>query len=134
VPPHGREGKVAVKFTAEDFSEQLDHNVISMTISGKLDVEDYDSFAPELEKFIKEHENVRMLIQLEDFKGWTAGALWEDSKFGIRNFNGIERIAIVGDKSWENGMVVFARVFTKADIRCFDSGDLQAGLKWVTED
>jgi len=28
------------------------------------------------------------------FKGWTAGALWEDTKFAAKHFNDIDRIAV----------------------------------------
>lgn len=42
---------------------------------------------------------VNMLLVLIDFRGWTAGAAWEDTKFGVRHYNDINRMPIVGDKS-----------------------------------
>ncbi|SFI52823.1 hypothetical protein SAMN05428978_10159 [Nitrosomonas sp. Nm34] len=42
-----------------------------------------------------------MLVELVHFHGSTAGAAWEDTKFAVRQFNDIERLAIVGDKAWE---------------------------------
>jgi len=60
-----------------------------------------------------------MVVDLVDFHGWTAGGGWEDTKFGVRHFNDIERLAIVGDKTWEKGMAYFCKVFTLAKVRYF---------------
>ena len=61
-----------------------------------------------------------MLIELRDFRGWTVGALWEDTKFGLFHFNDIERLAIVGDQQWEKTMAAFIKPFTAATIKYFD--------------
>jgi phosphoketolase len=45
------------------------------------------------------------LFELTGFHGWEAGALWDEIKLDIRHFADIERLAVVGDKKWEHGMV-----------------------------
>lgn len=109
---------------------------IHLKVVGKLEKEDYDFFVPKIDQQIEQYGKVDMLVELTDFQGWTMGAAWEDTKFGIRHFNDIERLAIVGDKSWEKGMTIFSKVFTGAKVRYFDAK--QAGMRdkaerWVKE-
>jgi len=115
---------VAVK---EDNGGRLVH----VSISGKLSREDYEAFTPVVERLIKQHGKVRMLIQMHDFHGWTAGALWEDIKFDAKHYADIERLALVGESKWEKGMSVFCRPFTSATIRYFDTSVLPEARAWV---
>ena len=39
----------------------------------------------QVEGMIRKGGKVRMLFVMSDFHGWTAGATWEDIKFGLRN-------------------------------------------------
>jgi hypothetical protein len=91
--------------------------VLVVRLSGKLTKEDYQRFVPEVERLVRQHGKIRMLVQMHDFHGWTAGALWEDIKFDLKHFAHIERLALVGDRKWEAAMAVFCKPFTTATIR-----------------
>ncbi len=125
---------MATKFSRIEIAGHSWDNILTMHISGKLIKEDYDVFVPELERMIKEHNCVRLLVVLEDFHGWTAAAAWEDSKFGLRHYNDIERMVIVGENRWEQGMALLLKPFTKAKVKYFDSSELDAAKAWITED
>ncbi len=77
---------------------------IHLTVTSKLKKEDYDIFVPEIDQQIEQYGKVNMLLELIDFHGWTASTAWKDTKFGVRHLCDIERLAIVGDKTWEKGM------------------------------
>ena len=100
-------------------------------VTGKLSEEDYHRFVPELERLIKQHGKIRVLFIMNDFHGWNAGALWEDFKFDLKHFADIERLAMVGEKSWQKGMSTFCRPFTTAKIRYFDHTATDAALAWL---
>ena len=106
-------------------------NVIEARVTGKLTESDYDLFIPELERRIKKYGKLRMLIELEDFKGWTAGALWEDLKFDFKHFKDVDRIALVGDSKWEKTATLFSRPFTGAELRYFTRNDLDGARRWI---
>ena len=112
-------------------NEKLDGQILYITVIGKLEKEDYDLFVPEIEEQIKKYGKVRFFIELHEFAGWTVSAAWEDCKFGFRHFSDIERIAIVGDKSWEHGMAIFLKPFTKAKVRYFDIKDHEDAEGWI---
>ena len=105
--------------------------VLAAEISGTLAKEDYVSFVPRVEELIEKHGKLRMLIQLKDFDGWDAGALWEDIKFDFKHFSDFEKLAIVGDKMWEKGMAIFCKPFTTAKVRYFDQEDLEEAKDWI---
>jgi hypothetical protein len=75
-----------------------------------------------------------MLIQMHDFHGWTAGALWQDIQFDLQHFRDIERLALVGEKAWEHGMAVFCKPFTTATIRYFDRSEADQAEAWIHSD
>ncbi len=119
---------------AVQMQEKADGKVLVVSASGKLTNEDYDRFLPEVERLIDLHGKVRVLFNMENFHGWSAGGLWEDIKFDMKHFSDIERLAIVGDKAWEHGMAVFCRPFTTAKIRYFDKGDADNADAWIQAD
>jgi stage II sporulation SpoAA-like protein len=71
---------------------------------------------------------------MHDFQGWSSGALWQDIKFDLKNFRHIERLALVGEKSWEHGMAVFCKPFTTATIRYFDRSEVGQAETWIRAD
>ena len=70
---------------------------------------------------------------MDDFHGWKATALWEDIKLDFKHWGDIERIAMVGDKAWQEGMSFFCKPFTAAKIRYFGHHETDRARKWVSE-
>lgn len=110
-----------------------DRQILEVALSGKLTAGDYDVFVPQIERLIEKHGQLRLLVGLFKFRGWTAGALWEDIKFDVRHFRDVERLAIVGEKKWHKGMARFCRPFTAAKIKYFDQPQISAAREWLTE-
>ena len=115
---------------------ELDHSdasYLGIKLSGKLTTEDYEHFVPAVEAIVKERGSVRLLLEMHDFHGWEMAAAWEDTKFGMRHYHDIDRLAMVGDKAWQHGMAVFCKPFTKAEIKYFDVAEADAARAWVVE-
>ncbi len=110
-----------------------DGKLLVIRLSGKLAAEDYAHFTPVVEDAVKRFGKIRIALVMRDFHGWSAAALWEDTKFDLKHFRDIERLAMVGDKAWEKGMAVFCKPFTTATIRYFDAADEAAAMAWVQE-
>ena len=110
------------------------NRVLVVRASGKLSKEDYEQFIPAVESLINEQSKIRLLFVMHDFHGWEAGALWEDIKFDLKHFADIERLAIVGEKRWEEWMAAFCRPFTSAEIRYFDQSQADEANSWIAGD
>jgi SpoIIAA-like len=111
--------------------EEAAAKTLTVRLSGKLTKADYETFVPEVERLIKAHGKIRLLVELHDFHGWDAGALWEDIKFDVKHFHDIQRLAIVGETKWEAGMAAFCKPFTTATIKYFDKAKAAEAKAWV---
>ena len=107
---------------------------IGFKLSGKLHDEDYRQFVPTIESFVTAEGKVRLFVQFEDFHGWDLHAAWDDLKFGFKHYADFERIAMVGDRKWEEWMARFSSPFTKAQVRYFDHSQVDAAWKWLQGD
>ncbi len=107
--------------------------IVTLKIKEKLDKNDYDQFVPMIESQMKNGMPVRLLIELYDFRGWTTGALWEDTKFTARHFRNIERMAVVGESRWQQGVTLFFKPFTAAAVRYFDMKSINDARQWIRE-
>lgn len=116
--------------------EQLSRSsgkVIGFKLSGKLHDEDYKHFVPLVDAAIAQQGKVRMLAQFHDFHGWDLHALWDDTKFSTTHCSKIERIALVGEKKWEEYMAKVCKPFTMAKIEYFDAAKIEDAWKWLEE-
>jgi hypothetical protein len=109
------------------------HNgkTLEVQLTGTLSKADYDQLVPVVERLVKQHGKIRMLVEMHDFHGWTASALWQDIKFDAKHFNDIERVALVGEAAWQHGMAVFCKPFTGAKIRYFDHTAVNQARDWL---
>jgi stage II sporulation SpoAA-like protein len=114
-------------------NEENGGKTLVIHISGKVIKADYKPFVPEFERLLQQHGKLRVMFDMTDFHGWDAGALWEDIKFDIKHFADIQRLAVVGDKRWHQGMAMFCKPFTKATTRYFNHADAAEALKWLDE-
>ena len=46
-------------------------------------------------------------MEMHDFHGWDIDAAWQDIQFDVKDFNDIERLAMVGEKQWARWMSTF---------------------------
>lgn len=125
---------MTIGFHEIQVDEGPSNKIITLKFKEKLRKKDYDEFVPQIEGMMQNGSKIRLVVELLDFEGWTAAALWEDTKFAARHFDDIERLAVVGDARWEKGVTMFIKPFTKADVRYFDMKDVDKAQKWVRED
>jgi len=76
---------------------------IEISMIGKLKHEDYQLFVPMIDKALKGAKGleVDMLVDMRGFKGWEFLAAWDDFKFGVKHRNAFDKMAIIGNKKWE---------------------------------
>lgn len=118
----------------DGISIEAGDNVLHVKATGKLNKEFYERFVPMVDEQIKKFGKLRILFEMHDFHGWTAGALWEDLKFDLKHWKDIDRLAIVGESKWQQGMAAFCKPFTSASIKYFDHSQLADAQKWIVEE
>lgn len=108
-------------------------NIVAVKVTGRLDGKDYDVFVPVIEAMIQKHGKIRIVLEMHEFHGWDVSALWEDIKFDWKHYSDIEKIAMLGDSKWEQGMALFCRPFTRAKVQYFPESKREEALAWIDE-
>ena len=88
---------------------------------------------PLIDAEIAQEGKVNVLAQFHDFQGWDAHALWDDIKFSTTHCTTINRIALVGERQWEQAMTAVCKPFTTAKIKYFDAAEFDQAVAWLAE-
>ena len=116
-----------------ELKELINGTLLEVHLTGTLVKKDYEAFVPVVERLVKQHGKIDMLVTMHDFHGESAGALWEDTKFALHHFRDVKRLALVGETKWQKGMATFCKPFTTAKARYFESSQAAEALDWLTE-
>lgn len=111
--------------------ETAHDKIVEVHVTGTMTKEDYEDLVPQMEQKILQYGKIRVLLVMHDFHGWAASAMWEDVNFDFDDFNFVERLAIVGNAKWEQGMAAFCRPFTAARIKYFDHSNNDRARDWI---
>lgn len=76
-------------------------NLIGFSLSGKLHNEDYKSVVAHVESVIEREGKGGLPAH---FHGWDLHAAWDDRAFGVKHDRDIEKIAMIGDRKWNEMM------------------------------
>jgi len=111
----------------------LPEGVLGFRASGKLTAQDYtDVLAPALDAAGAGSGRIRVLLDFTgDFEGIEGGAVWQDMKMGVRDWNAWERIALVTDHGWlRDGLAMFAWA-VPGEARTFPGEEREAAIDWL---
>ena len=101
---------------AIELVENAEAKLLEVKISGKLSAEDYETLEPGVEKLIGDSGKSKILFMMSDFHGWELGAVWEDIKFATKHCTDIEKVAMVGEKTWEKWMAMICKPILSASV------------------
>ncbi len=110
-----------------------DGNIIWVTVSEKLTDADYTDLTASWEKMIATHGNMRLVFEMENFHGWEPVAAWDDLKFSVTHAQQIERVAMIGDKKWEQWVSKFGSLLTKAQVKYFNLSERSEAEQWIRQ-
>ncbi len=116
---------------AIEINENVEAKLLEVKASGKLSKADYEHFEPAVAGMIDSVGKIKILFCMHDFHGWDLGAIWEDTKFATKHCRDIEKLAMVGENSWEKWMATICKPFTMSTIKYFDADEEQAARDWL---
>ena len=108
--------------------------VVGYKVQGKVTAEDYQQLNQEVQALVDQHDDVCLLLDLQEFAGEEANAWLPDMKFGHRFHDKIKKMAIVGDKRWEKWLTALAHPFYAKDAKLFHSGEIDKAWSWLRSD
>lgn len=117
-----------------EVNEDSGNGVLALKISGKLTKQDLDDLVPSLEKHISSSKDPHLMMIMEDFKGWeNAAAFWKDLQLDAKYIGRFDRIAIVGDKKWQEWSTRLVNPITKEELKFFPLEQARNAWDWVEE-
>ena len=104
---------------------------IEISMIGKLKHEDYQLFVPMIDKALKGTKGleVDMLVDMKGFKGWEFLAAWDDFKFGVKHRNAFDKMAIIGNKKWEEASTAMMSHLMTGESKFFK--EREKALSWL---
>lgn len=110
-------------------------NIGLFQVSGILGKDELEQAQSECEAAIQKIGDIKILAILDKFQGWEKAKGWEDFSFAERNDSYINKIAIVGDKQWEDLAYAFtAKGLRPVPIEYFDEGQEDVARQWLNSD
>lgn len=109
-------------------------NILTARITGKLTQPELARLQESATETIRRQGKVRILVIAENFQGWEKGGNWEDDSFQAENDRYIEKMAIVGEKKWEDLATIFvAKGLRSFPIEFFGTADLAKARSWLMQ-
>lgn len=107
--------------------------VVLAIASGHVDAKDYvEALIPAIEQVLVTGKKVRLLYHLgSEFEGFTAGAMWEDSKLGLGHAYAWEKIALVTDVYWIATAAKLFKFTMTCPVQVFSNEDLSIAQSWI---
>ena len=105
---------------------------LSLKAVGKLTHEDYQTITPMIESALDavKAPQVKALIDGTELEGWELRAAWDDFKIGLKHGNEFVKIAIIGNKHWQELAAKVGAWFVSGEVKYFQSEeDAVAWLK-----
>jgi hypothetical protein len=108
-------------------------NVFFVTLKavGTLTHEDYLVITPMLEGALSQVEQpkISLLLDATELEGWDLRAAWDDLQLGLKHQSEFERVAIWGNKGWQEWASKMGSWFISGEMRYFE--DQNDALKWL---
>lgn len=105
--------------------------VVTVTLTGRLSEVDTVVLENALASIIRDRGRVGVLVVAENFRGWEHGD-WDNFALQEKTDPYIRRMAIVGERQWEDSALMFAaKGLRPFPIEYFVPEDLERARAWV---
>lgn len=111
-------------------------DVVALKAEGRITSADYEeTLIPLAEAAIKSHEKVKLLYWCgEDFSGFSAGAAWDDARFGMANMSKFSKLAFVSDVGWMRESVKMFGPLIPGQVQVFNNDEIDKAKIWISSD
>ena len=110
-------------------------DVLAISGYGEVTEDDYRRvLVPAVDGKLRKYKSVRLFYHLGgNFTGFTAGAMWQDTKLGVSRWSHWGRIALVTDVHWiAQAIRLFAPLFHHP-VRVFADAEFEVAKRWIAE-
>jgi len=110
------------------------HQMISLKLRAPVSDEEKARLSRLLEAKISKSGKIRLLLYLENYPARdSAESLFEDIEFIKLHAEAIERMAVVGERAWQETWIGLFSLFGGVEIAYFDYSDKEKAAIWLAE-
>lgn len=105
---------------------------LTLKASGKLTHKDYETIIPMIDSALAEvkQPKIKALIDGTELEGWELRAAWDDFRLGLKHGNQFVKIAIYGNKGWQEMAAKIGSWFVSGEVKYFDNED--TAIAWLS--
>ena len=114
--------------------ERIDDNFfLSLRAVGKLTHEDYKVITPMIDLALEgvKSPKIKVFVDGSALEGWETRAAWDDFKIGLKHGREFEKIAIYGNKHWQELAARVGSWFMPGEAKYFE--DEAKALAWLND-
>lgn len=103
----------------------------SLKIVGKLTHEDYEKITPMIDSALEgiKEPTIKAYIDMSELEGWELRAAWDDFKLGLKHGGEFSKVAILGNKKWQEYSAKIGGWFISGEVEYFE--EVNAALEWL---
>ncbi|WP_176086056.1 STAS/SEC14 domain-containing protein [Martelella sp. HB161492] len=114
------------------FIPDLPDNCLGISLAGTLTSDDYeDALIPAMDGMLARGKGRLLCVIAETFEGADAGALWDDTKYGLSHFFDFERVAIVTDHTTYGRLAHLFGFMIPAKVKIFPMEQIANAKAWI---
>lgn len=104
---------------------------LSLKAIGKLTHEDYQTITPMIDSALASVQDpqVKAFLDATELEGWEPRAAWDDFRLGLKHGNDFRKIAIYGNRRWQEVAAKLASWFVSGEAKFFEDPD--EALDWL---
>ncbi|WP_428774937.1 STAS/SEC14 domain-containing protein [Vibrio sp.] len=108
-----------------------DHFFLSFKAVGTLTHHDYQTMVPMVENALAAvtEPRINVFFDATELEGFELRAAWDDVRFGLKHGAEFERIALLGNKRWQELAAKLGGWFTSGEVEFFDNYD--EAISWL---
>lgn len=110
-----------------------DNFFLSLKATGKLTHDDYEKINPMIDAALEGVSDPKISVYIDgsQFEGWELRAAWDDFKLGLKRGSEFEKIAIFGNKKWQEYSARIGSWFMSGEVKYFEDAD--DALSWLQD-
>lgn len=97
----------------------------------KVTEEDFKELRNALDHLFGIYPKIRWFYEMQDFDGWEIKTFFKDTAYSLKHRDDFEKIAITGEKKWQEWMTDAMKPFTSAEVKYFKIEEKKEAEKWI---
>jgi hypothetical protein len=104
---------------------------LSLKAVGKLTHNDYNTINPLIDSALDgvRDPEISVFVDGSELEGWEPRAAWDDFRLGLKHAGEFNKIAIYGNKRWQEYAAKMASWFVSGEAKFFDDPD--EAFRWL---